>query len=106
MITETEFYSPHFKHFYADFLKTLGENDFTTFGKCVCDESRMQYVFNIPIVHSYKILLGANKKSIDLAKQFKNDGNKAFQEEKFKSALDLYSESIKQQPQRSSSKRL
>lgn len=96
--------SSKFKLFFIDFLKKLNENDINTFGKFSCDESKLNFVFSIPFVHSYKIQLEKNLKSPELARQLKEGGNCAFQVEQYKHAIELYSKSIIKQPQNSSSK--
>uniref|UniRef100_A0A1B6J8P5 Protein-lysine N-methyltransferase SMYD4 n=2 Tax=Homalodisca liturata TaxID=320908 RepID=A0A1B6J8P5_9HEMI len=100
-VTDSDF--SQFKQFYSNFLKTINDGDLNTFKKFTCDEGRIKYVFGFSFVHDYKISMGTNFKSGESAKQLKEDGNRAFQADQFRVALELYSRAIIKQPQQSSS---
>lgn len=94
--------SVNFKKFYSSFLGNIIDNDIELFGKLKTDEERIKSIFGFPYAHNYKISIKQNSKSENLAKDFKEKGNYAFQKDMFKAAADQYSKGIILQPQNNS----
>lgn len=94
--------SVNFKKFYSSFLENIIDSDIALFGKLKTDEERIKSIFGFPHAHNYKLSIKQNSKSENLAKDFKERGNHAFQKNMFKVAAELYSKGIILQPQNNS----
>lgn len=94
--------SVNFKQFYSNFLENIIDNDKALFGKLKTDEERVKSIFSLPHAHNYKLSIKQNSKSENLAKDYKERGNHAFQKDMFKAAAELYSKGIILQPQNNS----
>lgn len=88
-----------FKNYHTHFRNSLTANDVNNFASLLNDIDRFSFVYKYSSVHKYEINTVGTIKSFDLAKQFKEDGNKAFQSEKYNVALHLYSRAILEYPQ-------
>lgn len=94
--------SVNFKQFYSNFLENIIDNDIAMFGKLNTDEERIKSIFGVPYAHNYKLSIKQNSKSENLAKDYKERGNHAFQKNMFQAAAELYSKGIILQPQNNS----
>uniref|UniRef100_A0A1B6CWC9 MYND-type domain-containing protein n=1 Tax=Clastoptera arizonana TaxID=38151 RepID=A0A1B6CWC9_9HEMI len=88
-----------FKNYHTNFRNSLTTQDLNHFSSLSNDIDRFSFVYGFPSAHEYKIVVYKQQKSIELATHFKEDGNKAFQNGKYKVALHLYSRAILESPQ-------
>jgi hypothetical protein len=62
------------------------------------DENRFSFVYKLPVVHEYEVKASSYGKSKTEAQQLKEEGNKAFQNGSYQSAMQSYTKSILKTP--------
>lgn len=84
-----------FKECFNNLKNLISEDQLNEFGLIKTDEERVRFVQKlIPQNFNFPIEVTKNGKNLDLAKEFKQKGNKEFGKNDNKSALDSYSKSI------------
>jgi len=62
------------------------------------DENRFSFVYKLPVVHEYEVKASRSGKIKTEAQQLKEEGNKAFQNGNYQSAMQSYTQSILKTP--------
>lgn len=62
------------------------------------DEKRFSFVYKLPVVHEYEVKASRSVKNDTEAGQLKEEGNKAFQNGNYQSAMQSYTKSIMKVP--------
>jgi hypothetical protein len=62
------------------------------------DEHRFSFVYKLPVVHEYEVKASSSGKNKTEAQQLKEEGNKAFQNGNYQSAMQSYEKSIWKTP--------
>lgn len=62
------------------------------------DENRFSFVYKLPVVHEYEVKASSSGKNKTEAQQLKEEGNKAFQNGNYESAMQSYAKSILKMP--------
>ncbi|XP_075232521.1 protein-lysine N-methyltransferase SMYD4-like [Lycorma delicatula] len=88
-----------FKKQHLQLCSSLEENDLNNFSLLNNNEDKFKFVCINPFVRSNQISKLTNDKNLNVAKQLKTDGNKAFQANDYSNALFKYSKSVLKCPQ-------
>jgi hypothetical protein len=62
------------------------------------DENRFSFVYKLPVVHEYEVKTSSSGKNETEAQQLKEEGNKAFKNGNYESAMQSYAKSILKTP--------
>ncbi|XP_069689519.1 SET and MYND domain-containing protein 4-like isoform X2 [Periplaneta americana] len=90
--------SGYLKSHHSNLHKSVNEEELNDLSTLKNDEDRFVFVYKLPIVHEYEVKASDSGKNETEAKQLKDEGNKAFQNGKYFSALLLYTKSIRKTP--------
>jgi len=62
------------------------------------DENRFSFVYKLPVVHEYEVKASSSGKNKTEAQQLREEGNKAFKNGNYQSAMQSYAKSILKTP--------
>lgn len=82
------------KELFEKLQTDLNAEQVKNFANLECDEARFKFVSQAENLKKFKVSRNPSIKSEKLALEFKNKGNKAFQKENWREALDFYNKGL------------
>jgi hypothetical protein len=86
------------KHHHSNLRNSISDEQLHRLSTLETDESRFSFVYKLPVVHEYEVKASISGKSKTEALQLKEEGNKAFQNGNYQSAMQSYETSILKTP--------
>ncbi|XP_067007502.1 SET and MYND domain-containing protein 4 [Anabrus simplex] len=87
-----------FKAHHCKVVSSLSNDQLKEFSLLEHDDERFRFVYNLPVARGLDIQLSPCGKNAEIARKFKDEGNKAFQSGDYRCALRLYSKCILKTP--------
>jgi hypothetical protein len=83
---------------HANLRNSISDEQLQELSTLQTDEDRFSFVYKLPVVHEYEVKASSSGKNEREAEQLKEEGNKAFQNGNYQSAMQSYTKSILKTP--------
>jgi hypothetical protein len=79
---------------HANLRNSISDEQLQDLSTLQTDEDRFSFVYKLPVVHEYEVKASSSGKNEREAEQLKQEGNKAFKNGNYESAMQSYTKSI------------
>jgi hypothetical protein len=83
---------------HANLRKSVSDQQLQELSTLQTDEDRFSFVYKLPVVHEYEVKASSSGKNEREAEKLKAQGNKAFHNGNYQSAMQSYTKSILKTP--------